>query len=339
MTVLLTGGAGYIGSHIAAQLLSMGRKVVIADNFINSSPTVPDRISEITGTSARLYPMDVSDGDALDRIFEENDIAAVIHLAGHKAIGQSMACPGEYYQNNLGCTMALLGAMARVGIDKLIFSSSASVYGDPEKVPFDENSPVGNCTSPYGRTKYISELMIADEVRVRPELSAVMLRYFNPLGSHPSGKLGDQPLGTPENLMPFITQTAVGKQKELKVFGNDYPTPDGTAVRDYIHVSDLVRGHILALEYCLEHTGLETFNLGAGRGYSVLEVIAAFEHVTGVRVAHRFAPRRPGDVAAMWTDTKKVRERLGFAAEKSLEDMCRDSWNWQKNNPNGYEVK
>lgn len=337
MAVLLTGGAGYIGSHTAVELLSAGYQVILADNFCNSSPKVPERIAAVSGKPTPLYRLDVCDGPGLEKIFQENTVDAVIHFAGLKAVAESVTRPLLYYRNNLDTTLTLLEVMAKYNCHRLIFSSSATVYGDPEQVPVNEETPVGGCANPYGRTKLMIEQILLDAAAADPGLSVVLLRYFNPVGAHPSGLLGEAPNGTPNNLMPFITQVALGQRPRLAVFGNDYPTVDGTGVRDYIHVVDLARGHLAALDYCAGRQGAEIFNLGAGRGYSVLEMVETFSRVNQVKVPYVIAPRRPGDIAANYADPAKARQVLGWQAEFTLEDMCRDSWRWQALNPQGYD--
>ncbi|MBR5429939.1 MAG: UDP-glucose 4-epimerase GalE [Firmicutes bacterium] len=337
MAVLLTGGAGYIGSHTAVELLSAGYQVILADNFCNSSPRVPERIERLSGKPAPCYRLDVCDPEALALVFEENSVDAVIHFAGLKAVGESVSHPLRYYRNNIDTTLALLEVMSRSKCHRLIFSSSATVYGDPEQVPVRETSPVGGCANPYGRTKLVNEQILLDAAAADPSLSVVLLRYFNPVGAHPSGLLGEAPTGTPNNLMPFITQVALGQRPRLAVFGNDYPTPDGTGVRDYIHVVDLARGHLAALDYCAGRQGAEIFNLGAGRGYSVLEMVEAFSRVNQVKVPYVIAPRRPGDIAVNYADPAKAKQVLGWEAVHTLEDMCRDAWHWQTLNPHGYD--
>ena len=335
MNVLLTGGAGYIGSHTAVEMRAAGHDVVVVDNLSNSSEKVLDRLAEITGKPVPFYRADVADAAAMDRIFAENKIDAVVHFAGLKAVGESVAKPLEYYKNNLDTTFTLLAAMKKAGVKKLIFSSSATVYGTPEKCPITEDMPTGHCSNPYGWTKYMIEQILMDWCRANPDFTAILLRYFNPVGAHKSGRIGEMPNGIPNNLMPYITQVAVGKLKELSVFGNDYPTPDGTGVRDYIHVVDLARGHVAALAY--DKGGVGVFNLGTGVGYSVLDMVKAFSRVNGVPVPYRIAPRRPGDIAACYADPAKAAKELGWRAELTLDDMVRDSWNWQSHNPNGYD--
>ncbi|MBR4424610.1 MAG: UDP-glucose 4-epimerase GalE [Oscillospiraceae bacterium] len=331
MAVLLTGGAGYIGSHTAVELLSAGYQVVLADNFCNSSPQVPRRIEQLTGKPAPIYQLDVRDADALEQVFKENQVDAVIHFAGLKAVGESVERPLLYYRNNLDATLTLLEVMAKYSCHRLIFSSSATVYGDPERVPVNEDMPVGGCSNPYGRTKLMIEQILLDAAAADPGLSVVLLRYFNPVGAHPSGLLGEKPNGIPNNLMPYITQVAAGIRDHLNVFGNDYPTPDGTGVRDYIHVCDLAEGHLRALEYAETHRGAEAFNLGTGVGYSVLDVVHAFERANGLTIPLVFAPRRAGDLPAYWADAEKAARLLNWRTRRSLEQMCADSWRWQRN--------
>ena len=331
MTILLTGGTGYIGSHTAVELLEQGYDVVIADNLANSDITVLDAIGEITGKRPAFYHCDVADAAALEQVFAEcPDIRAVIHFAGLKAVGESVHKPVAYYRNNLDTTLTLLETMAKYHCKKLVFSSSATVYGETNPVPFTETMTVGGCTNPYGRTKYFIEEILRDAAKADAELSVVLLRYFNPIGAHASGLIGEKPNGIPNNLMPYITQTAAGVREKLNVFGSDYPTHDGTGVRDYIHVVDLARGHVAALHYAEKNTGAEVFNLGTGVGYSVLDVVNAFERANGAAVPYVIAPRRSGDIAECYADTEKAGTVLGWRAEKSLEDMCRDSWNFQK---------
>jgi UDP-glucose 4-epimerase len=337
MKILLTGGAGYIGSHTAAELLNAGYEVVIADNFSNSAPAVVDRIEKITGKSTRVYRVDVADPAALDDVFRREKIDAVIHFAGLKAVGESVQIPLMYYRNNLDCTLSLLETMEKHNVNVIIFSSSATVYGTPDRLPMSEEMKTGPCSNPYGSTKLMIEQIITDAAAARPALSAVLLRYFNPIGAHPSGLIGDMPSGIPNNLMPYITQVAVGKLQRLNVYGDDYPTTDGTGVRDYIHVVDLAKGHVAALDYGLKHPGVEAVNLGTGTGVSVLEMVRTFAAVNCVDIPYAVAPRRPGDIAASFASADKALRLMGWKAALSLEDMCRDSWNWQKNNPNGYE--
>ena len=335
VNILLTGGAGFIGTHTCVELLSSGHDVVIADNFYNSSPEAVRRVEEITGRSVKLYDIDVCDPAKVDALFAENQIDAVIHFAAYKAVGESVSKPLEYYRNNLDCTLTVCEAMRRHGVKRFIFSSSATVYGIPDHMPLDETMPT-SCTNPYGWTKYMNERILTDIAKANPDWSVVLLRYFNPIGAHEIGRIGEMPNGIPNNLLPYITQVAAGKLDHLSVFGNDYPTHDGTGVRDYIHVVDLAKGHVAAAAYAQTHTGVEVINLGTGTGYSVLDIVHAFERVNGVKVPYQIVPRRPGDIAECWADPKKAKELLGWQAEKNLEDMCRDSWRWQSQNPNGY---
>lgn len=338
MKVLLTGGAGYIGSHTAVELMTAGHDVVIADDLSNSCGEVVERIEKLGGKKVAFYEIDVCDKAALQKVFGGNGIDAVIHFAGKKAVGESVEKPLLYYRNNLDATITLLEVMEEYGVKKLIFSSSATVYGIPETVPVDENAPRW-CTNPYGWTKYMSEQIMRDACAADGELSVVLLRYFNPIGAHESGMIGEDPEGIPNNLMPFIAQVAVGRRESLGVFGNDYPTPDGTGVRDYIHVVDLAKGHLAALEYSAENAGCEAVNLGTGRGYSVLDVVTAFESVNGVRIPYVIKDRRAGDAAMIYADASFAEKLLGWKAEKNIDDMCRDTWRWQKNNPNGYRIR
>ena len=337
MKVLLTGGAGYIGSHTCVQLINNGYDVVIADNFDNSSEKVLKRIDQITGKTPVVYNIDVADKADLRKLFSEQDIDAVIHFAGYKAVGESVEKPIMYYRNNLDTTLTLLEVMAEFNVKKIVFSSSATVYGVPKVVPLKEGMPT-SCTNPYGWTKLFNEQILTDATVADKELSVVLLRYFNPIGAHESGLIGESPNGIPNNLMPYITQVAVGKREKLGVFGDDYDTHDGTGVRDYIHVVDLADGHLKALEYINKgHKGTEIFNLGTGTGYSVLDIVKAFSKVNGVEIPYAIMDRRAGDVATVTADPKKANEMLNWSAKFGIEEMCRDSWNWQKNNPNGYE--
>ena len=335
-TVLLAGGAGYIGSHTAVELLAAGYDVVIADNYSNSCPEAVKRVEEISGKSVRTYECDIKDSAELDRIFSENSIDAVIHFAGLKAVGESVAKPVLYYRNNIDTTLSLLESMERAGVKRIIFSSSATVYGEENPVPYTEEMPRGTCTNPYGWTKVMMEQILEDAARADKELAVVLLRYFNPIGAHPSGRIGEDPQGIPNNLMPYVSQVAVGRREKLTIFGNDYDTPDGTARRDYIHVVDLAKGHVKAIGYVLEHSGVEVFNLGTGTPYSVTEIVDTFEKVNGVPVPHVYGERRPGDLPESYANADKALAVLGWQTEKDLSDMCRDAWNWQKNNPNGY---
>ena len=329
MSVLLTGGAGFIGSHTAVELAAAGEQIVLVDDFSNSDCSVTARLEKLTGKKLRCYAVDAADKAALESVFAENDVDAVIHFAGSKAVGESVQKPLKYYRNNLDSTLTLLETMSKYGCKRFVFSSSATVYGGENPMPLTEESKTGGCTNPYGRTKYFIEEILRDASAADPTLSVVLLRYFNPIGAHESALIGERPSGVPNNLMPYITQTAAGIREKLSVFGDDYPTADGTGVRDYIHVVDLARGHVAALRYARAHTGTETFNLGTGKGTSVLELVRAFERATGVRVPYEIAPRRPGDIAECYADAGKARRVLGWHAEKSVEDMCRDAWRWQ----------
>ena len=330
MSVLLTGGTGFIGSHTAVELIEAGYSVVIADDLSNSEKSVVDRIEEITGVRPTFYQIDVTDRAALQKVFEEQDIDTVIHFAGFKAVGESVEKPLEYYRNNLDTTLTLLETMRSNGCKKIIFSSSATVYSLSDDVPLTEESGPLGCTNPYGWTKYMIEQILRDVAKADPEMSVVLLRYFNPIGAHESGLIGEKPAGIPNNLMPYITQVAQGIREKLSVFGDDYDTPDGTGVRDYIHVVDLAKGHLAALKYADGHKGCEVFNLGTGHGYSVLDLVKTFEKVNGVKIPYVITDRRPGDIALCYADTAKAEKVLGWKAEKDIEDMCRDSWNWQQ---------
>ncbi len=330
MTVLLTGGAGFIGSHTCVELLSNGFDTVIADNFSNSSPDVIKRCEKITGKSIRYYNANVADGDAMRKIFSENRIDAVIHFAGYKAVGESVEKPVMYYRNNLDTTLTLLEVMKEFGTDIFVFSSSATVYGNINPVPFTEDMPTST-TNPYGTTKLFIEKILTDASCADKNLAVVLLRYFNPIGAHESGLIGENPKGIPNNLMPYIAQVASGKREKLHVYGNDFNTHDGTGVRDYIHVTDLAKGHVKALEYAAKHKGCEIFNLGTGTGYSVLDIVNAFEKATGIKIPYVIDGRRAGDIDESRADASKALRVLGWKAEKSLFDMCADTWNWQKN--------
>ena len=329
--VLLTGGTGYIGSHTAVEMIQSGYDVVIADNLSNSQEFVIDRIECITGKKPIFYHINVADKNELSNVFKEQDINAVIHFAGFKAVGESVERPLDYYSNNINTTLTLLEIMNENNVNRIIFSSSATVYSLVQEVPFTEESCPLGCTNPYGWTKYMIEQIMKDVCLSDPEMSVVLLRYFNPIGAHESGLIGEKPNGIPNNLMPYITQVAQGIRPKLNVFGNDYPTPDGTGVRDYIHVVDLAKGHVAALKYSQNHTGCEVFNLGTGQGYSVLDLVKTFEKVNGVKIPYEIVCRRPGDIATCYADTNKAEAILGWKAEKGIEDMCRDSWKWQLN--------
>lgn len=337
MNVLLAGGAGYIGSHTCVELLNAGHDVIVADNFSNSCPEAIKRVEEITGKKVPLYEADVCEKDAVDKIFAENKIDAVIHFAGLKAVGESCEKPVMYYRNNIDSTLTLLEAMKKYGVNNFIFSSSATVYGTPKTVPLVETMPTGSPTNPYGWTKLMMEQILTDTAKANPEMSIVLLRYFNPIGAHESGRIGEDPNGIPNNLMPYITQVAAGRLPQLGVFGDDYPTHDGTGVRDYIHVVDLAKGHVKAIEYSANHKGTEVFNLGTGTGYSVLDIVKAFIKVNKIDIPYVIKPRRAGDIAECYADASKAEKILGWKAEKNLEDMCYDSWNWQSHNVNGYK--
>ena len=335
--ILLTGGTGFIGSHTAVEVIQSGYEVIIADDLSNSDESVIDRIEQITSVRPVFYQIDVADRKAADKLFTEQDISAVIHFAGFKAVGESVAKPLDYYRNNLDTTLTLLEAMKRHDVRNFIFSSSATVYSLVDEVPFTEESGPLGCTNPYGWTKYMIEQILRDTCVADPEMSVVLLRYFNPIGAHESGLIGEKPNGIPNNLMPYITQVAEGILPKLNVFGNDYPTHDGTGVRDFIHVVDLAKGHVAALDYSLNHKGCEAFNLGTGHGYSVLDLVKTFERVNGISVPYEITDRRAGDIAICYADAGKAKAMLGWEAERGLEDMCRDSWNWQRKSPKGDE--
>ncbi len=338
--VLVTGGAGFIGSHTVVELLQKGYQVVVVDNLSNSSEKAIERIGEIVGCDAykrlSFYCADVNNRDELNRVFEENQISRVIHFAGYKAVGESVAKPIEYYSNNIGNTLVLVDVMRSHNCKSIIFSSSATVYGDPDSLPLTEASPKKMATNPYGWTKWMVEQILSDLNTSDPEWNVVLLRYFNPIGAHPSGLIGEDPKGIPNNLLPYVAQTAIGKRSEVHVFGNDYDTPDGTGVRDYIHVCDLAAGHAAALDWMNGRKGVEVFNLGTGRGTSVLEIINAFGRACKKDIPYVVDPRRPGDVTANYADCSKARELMGWEAKNDIDDMCRDSWNWQSHNPNGF---
>ena len=334
-TILCAGGAGYIGTHTCIALLQAGHKVIVADDLSNSKKAALDRVQKITGQEIPFYQIDIKNENELSVIFAKHKIDAVIHWAGFKAVGESVEKPLMYYQNNLGCTIGLLKIMEEFGVKCLVFSSSATVYDVHNAMPLKEED-VCACTNPYGWTKYMNERILTDIAAANPQWSVVLLRYFNPIGAHESGRIGEMPNGIPNNLLPYVSQVAAGKLACLSVFGNDYPTPDGTGVRDYIHVVDLAKGHVAAADYAMKHTGTEIINLGTGHGYSVLDIVHTFERVNGVKVPYQIKDRRPGDIAECWADPAKAKKLLGWTAEKSLEDMCRDAWRWQTHNPNGY---
>ena len=336
MNVLVTGGAGYIGSHTCVELLEKGYGVVVIDNLVNSSAKSLERVEQITGKSLDFYQNDVRDRDAMERIFSKHDIDCVIHFAGLKAVGESVAMPLEYYDNNLYSTVVLCETMRDHGVKNIVFSSSATVYSGDNTMPLRENSHTGLCTNPYGWTKYMCELILRDTGKAIPDWYIALLRYFNPIGAHSSGLIGEDPRGIPNNLMPYISQVAIGRRDHLNVFGDDYDTPDGTGVRDYIHVVDLARGHVAAIDYMQTHKGENVFNLGTGIGYSVLDMVHAFERVTGKKIPYEITARRPGDLATVYASPDKSAELLGWKAQYNLDDMCRDTWAWQTKNPMGY---
>ena len=339
MAILVSGGAGYIGSHTCVELLAAGYDIVVADNYYNSCPEALARVKKIAGKDFRFVEADMTDKDAVEKIFAENeDIDCVIQFAAYKAVGESVSKPIEYYSNNLACTLNILDVMRRHNCHNIIFSSSATVYGDPASVPIREDFPVGDTTNPYGTTKVFTERILTDCCHADPELNVALLRYFNPIGAHPSGLIGEDPNGIPNNLVPYIAKVAVGKLEKVHVFGNDYPTPDGTGVRDYIHVVDLARGHVAAIKKLEQKPGLFICNLGTGHGYSVLDVINAFSKACGKEIPYVIDPRRPGDIAECWCDPSKAKRELGWEAQYGIEEMCAHSWNWQSHNPDGYKT-
>ena len=338
MNVLVTGGAGYIGSHTCVELLQRDMGVVVVDNLVNSSPKAIERVEQITGKHVDFYVKDVRDREAMNAIFDKHQIDCVIHFAGLKAVGESVAMPLEYYDNNLFSTVTLCEVMRDHGVKNIVFSSSATVYSGDNEMPLREASRTGMCTNPYGWTKYMSEQILRDTAKAVPDWSVALLRYFNPIGAHSSGLIGEDPRGVPNNLMPYISQVAIGRRDHLSVYGNDYDTHDGTGVRDYIHVVDLARGHVCAIEYMRRHRGESVFNLGTGVGYSVLDMVHAFERVTGVSIPYEITARRPGDLATVYSCPDKSAELLGWKAQYSLDDMCRDTWAWQTKNPMGYDT-
>jgi UDP-glucose 4-epimerase len=335
LNVLVTGGAGYIGSHTTLELLQAGHEVTVVDNLSNSKEEALRRVEELAGRALTFHRVDLLHREGLSRAFAGRGVEAVIHFAGLKAVGESVAEPLRYYENNVAGTLALLDVMGRTGVRNIVFSSSATVYGDPHRVPITEDFPLG-ATNPYGRSKLMIEEILRDLCRSDARWNVALLRYFNPVGAHPSGRIGEDPNGIPNNLLPYISQVAVGRLRELSVFGNDYPTPDGTGVRDYIHVVDLAIGHLRALEKLASAPGIVTYNLGTGRGNSVLEMVAAFEKASGRLIPYRLTGRRPGDVAACYADPSRAREELGWAAERGVDEMCADTWRWQQANPEGY---
>ena len=337
MAILITGGAGYIGSHTAVELLNEGYEVVVYDNLCNSSKESLKRVENITGKTVKFYEGDILDAEKLTAMFEAEKIDAVIHCVALKAVGESVRKPLEYYQNNITGTLSLLNVMQKVGVRRIVFSSSATVYGDPEIIPITEECPKGQCTNPYGWTKSMMEQIMSDLQKANPDWNVILLRYFNPVGAHKSGLIGEDPKGIPNNLMPYISQVAVGKLEKLGVFGDDYNTHDGTGVRDYIHVVDLAKGHVKAINYILTNPGLDVINLGTGVGYSVLDMVKAFSKACGKEIPYEIKPRRAGDIDMCYADPAKALKVLGWKAEKGLDEMCEDAWRWQSNNPNGYE--
>jgi len=337
MTIFVTGGAGYIGSHTILMLLELGFDVIAADNFLNSKPEVIKRVKELAGRDFTFYETDIRDSSQLDRIFTEHEIDCVIHFAGLKAVAESVKKPLEYYTNNIDSTIALCDVMKRHKVKKMIVSSSATVYSPDNEMPLTEESRTGGCTNPYGWTKFMNEQILTDTVKANEGWSVALLRYFNPIGAHESGRIGEDPQDIPNNLMPFIAQTAVGRRQYLNIYGDDYETPDGTGVRDYIHVVDLASGHIKAIEFLGTHTGVSVINLGTGKGVSVLELVAAFEEASGVSIPKKKAPRRAGDIAVCYASTDRAEKDLGWKTLKTLKEACADTWRWQKNNPNGYD--
>ena len=339
MSILVSGGAGYIGSHTCVELIQAGHDIVVVDNFVNSCPEAIHRVEQITGTTIPFVEADLCDAAAVEQIFKQHpDIDSVIHFAGLKAVGESVAKPLEYYTNNLTSTLVLLNAMRAHNVRNFVFSSSATVYGDPATVPIREDFPTGGTTNPYGTTKLFIEKILMDYCKADPTLNVALLRYFNPIGAHESGLIGEDPNGIPNNLVPYIAQVAVGKLEKLHVFGGDYPTPDGTGVRDYIHVVDLARGHVAAIEKVSQNCGLFVCNLGTGKGYSVLDILHAYEKACGRELPYVMDPRRPGDIAACYADPQKAWEEMGWKAQYGIEEMCASSWKWQSQNPNGYKA-
>lgn len=337
MTILVTGGAGYIGSHTVVELLNQGKEIVVLDNLSNSSEISLERVKQITGKSVRFYQGDILDREMLRRIFAENQIDSVIHFAGLKAVGESVREPLRYYQNNVTGSIVLVEEMLKANVNTIVFSSSATVYGDPKEIPITESCEVGGTTNPYGTSKYMVERILEDTAKAFPQFSAVVLRYFNPVGAHASGLIGEDPNGIPNNLLPYISQVAVGKLQQLSVFGSDYETHDGTGVRDYIHVVDLAIGHLKALEKHQDDAGFHVYNLGTGTGYSVLDMVNAFEQANDIKVPYKLVDRRPGDIAVCYSNPQKALEQLGWKTQYDLTQMMKDTWNWQKNNPNGYK--
>ena len=339
MSILVAGGAGYIGSHTCVELLEAGYDVVVVDNLYNANPEALKRVEKITGKTVTFYEADILDKEALNKIFDAHEIEAVIHFAGYKAVGESVQKPIEYYHNNMTGTLVLCDVMRAHGVKNIVFSSSATVYGDPAQIPITENCPKGQPTNPYGWTKSMLEQVLTDIHTSDKEWNVILLRYFNPIGAHKSGMIGEDPKGIPNNLVPYVAQVAVGKRPALGVFGNDYDTPDGTGVRDYIHVVDLAAGHVKAIEKLRENPGVEVYNLGTGNGYSVLQVVAAFEKACGHAIPYEIKPRREGDIATCYCDPQKAKEELGWEAKYGIDEMCEDSWRWQSTNPDGYATK
>lgn len=338
MAILVTGGAGFIGSHTCVELLNAGYEIVVVDNYYNSNPKSLERVKELTGKDFKSYECDIRDSEGMDKIFKENKIDAVIHFAGLKAVGESCQKPIEYYDNNIGGTLKLCDVMRNNGCKNIVFSSSATVYGMKNVSPLKETMKTGGTTNPYGTTKYMIEIILEDIYKSDNEWNVTLLRYFNPIGAHESGRIGENPSGIPNNLMPYITQVAIGKRPFLSVYGNDYDTPDGTCIRDYIHVVDLADGHVKAVNNILDgKKGVQIFNLGTGKGYSVLDIVKAFSKAYGKELPYKIAPRRPGDLAVCFSDPSKAKEVLDWEAKRGIDDMCRDSWNWQSKNPNGYD--
>ena len=337
MAILVTGGAGFIGSHTVVELQNAGYDVVVLDNLSNSSEKSLERVEKITGKPVKFYKKDILDREGLNEVFEKEDIDSCIHFAGLKAVGESVVKPWEYYENNIAGTLTLVDVMRKHGVKNIIFSSSATVYGDPAIIPITEECPKGQCTNPYGWTKWIGEQILRDVGKVDAQMAVVLLRYFNPIGAHESGLIGEDPNGIPNNLMPYISQVAVGKREKLSIFGNDYDTPDGTCIRDFIHVMDLAQAHVAAVDYALRNKGVEAFNIGTGRGVSVLELVHAFIKATGVEIPYEFAPRRAGDLPICYAEVTKAKKQLGFATGKTIEQCCEDSYRWQKRNPQGYQ--
>lgn len=338
MAILVTGGAGFIGSHTCVELLNAGYEIVVVDNYYNANPKSLERVKELTGKDFKSYECDIRDSEGMDKIFKENKIDAVIHFAGLKAVGESCQKPIEYYDNNIGGTLKLCDVMRNNGCKNIVFSSSATVYGMKNVSPLKETMKTGGTTNPYGTTKYMIEIILEDIYKSDNEWNVTLLRYFNPIGAHESGRIGENPSGIPNNLMPYITQVAIGKRPFLSVYGNDYDTPDGTCIRDYIHVVDLADGHVKAVNNILDgKKGVQIFNLGTGKGYSVLDIVKAFSKAYGKELPYKIAPRRPGDLAVCFSDPAKAKEVLGWEAKRGIDDMCRDSWNWQSKNPNGYD--